>query len=485
MSFNSRFQDRIESSTKSAEFNNPFRQDHRAAQGYANLKAEKRRHRTDSIETPQQRLEREMVHRFQNNYFQLPKGQFLLVAQLGQFFILAIALPPYILFYGAPKWVISQLLSALSPLAKKGSEEIVRLYHFLSGWKNNLFSLFSNRMRMLSSKFKFNKGNFSFREKSVFKVLNRYRAAFFQKVNNKRERFRNFTNRFNKFLSNQKNRLKKIPELSKVLIYQLQQIVTSRIKEIQRSSINLFKTKQKNLKKKIDVFQTYLKNRAKGISQPVKKIIAHRLAPLVVLAADVRQSSLQAIHFLVHFTKETLHLVEKKIKGFSKPLTMLTQMALGLKNWVKNLSFPSLFSLNIFYSLGERFQKITHAMILKVNIWKKETAEKLQRVLNIFRAFKPFEKRIWIKISDKMRKNYSYLQQKTRQASQAIKKGKEWLQLQARLAPYRLFNLLKRFIFWVYKILEKIGSGIWVGLTWVKVFISHSIRKMESFLYQP
>lgn len=86
----------------------------------------------DTIETTQQRLNREVLERFQNTSSRLPHHSFVVVAQAGKYLFLAIMLPPYLCFYGIPRWLLMDALPQFFILVKTESIRVGRFFVELS-----------------------------------------------------------------------------------------------------------------------------------------------------------------------------------------------------------------------------------------------------------------------------------------------------------------------------------------------------------------
>lgn len=94
--------------------------------------------RMDGMESMQQRLNREILSNFLSNNFRLPNEKFVLVGQLGKGMFLAIVLPTYIFFYGAPKWLGQVLL----PKMQNGTMSLLSYLRSVSKWiSGNAISL--------------------------------------------------------------------------------------------------------------------------------------------------------------------------------------------------------------------------------------------------------------------------------------------------------------------------------------------------------
>lgn len=83
----------------------------------------------DTIETTQQRLNREVLEKFQNTSSRLPHQTFVVAMQAGKYLFLAIMIPPYICLYGIPRWLLMDALPQFFILAKT---EVLRVGRFFA-----------------------------------------------------------------------------------------------------------------------------------------------------------------------------------------------------------------------------------------------------------------------------------------------------------------------------------------------------------------
>lgn len=72
----------------------------------------------DTIESTQKRLNNEMLHRLKNLGLQLPHESFVAVVQVGKYVFLAVMLPPYLMLYTFPRWLIVSFFPQLITEAK-------------------------------------------------------------------------------------------------------------------------------------------------------------------------------------------------------------------------------------------------------------------------------------------------------------------------------------------------------------------------------
>lgn len=78
----------------------------------------------DSIESVQQRLNRELLERLHSKGPRLPHDTFVAVVHAGKYLFLAIMLPPYLCFYGLPRWFLVNLMPQLAEVAKQATLQV-------------------------------------------------------------------------------------------------------------------------------------------------------------------------------------------------------------------------------------------------------------------------------------------------------------------------------------------------------------------------
>lgn len=83
----------------------------------------------DTMQSTQQRLNREVFERFKNSGLSLPHESFVAVVQVGKYIFLAIMIPPYLCFYGIPKWLYLNLFPQMFGFLKN---ESLRIGRFMS-----------------------------------------------------------------------------------------------------------------------------------------------------------------------------------------------------------------------------------------------------------------------------------------------------------------------------------------------------------------
>jgi hypothetical protein len=94
-------------------------------------------------ESVQARLNREMVNRVENIGLQLPHESFVAVVQVGKYMLLAVMLPPYLLLYGIPKWLLGTLVPEVFFFARA---QCIKVGKFVQDVANKVIDLMQAAM---------------------------------------------------------------------------------------------------------------------------------------------------------------------------------------------------------------------------------------------------------------------------------------------------------------------------------------------------
>ena len=78
----------------------------------------------DTMENTQMKLEKDLFRQLQEGYFKLPKGGLLYLVYLGKGVFFVMMVPPYLFFYGLPKWLLLQASPAAMNALKKGAKSL-------------------------------------------------------------------------------------------------------------------------------------------------------------------------------------------------------------------------------------------------------------------------------------------------------------------------------------------------------------------------
>lgn len=92
----------------------------------------------DTLESTQQRLQREMLGKFQNKGLELPHESYIAVVQVGKYVFLAVMLPVYLCIYGIPRWF---LVTALPLFFMEIKNQSMRVGRFIKEMNKRIVDL--------------------------------------------------------------------------------------------------------------------------------------------------------------------------------------------------------------------------------------------------------------------------------------------------------------------------------------------------------
>lgn len=481
----SRYQDRVESC--SDVYQNPYRQDRDSARAYHVLQVQ-RNHSTDTLETKQQQLERNLLNQFQRNQFRLPLGKLIIIGQIGQFLILAITLPTYMFFYGAPKWLLEQSLPRLSRLVDREGERLEKFIMITSEWSSSLFKAGIARIQLLfKSKPKkpraMKEGDNLFRllAKDVGARLIECKKAF-QAIS------KQFTVAVEVLVPIIGDILKSMQVAIASAYERLQQMILKRLNEayllaaeqLQRS----LKNAQIHFKKPLDTLKRGLKTFSETISKRLESM-GERFLHFIKQVQDI---SLRIYFPLSRIVKAAVVVPGQSMaNGLVKRVEETVKVVLKGWQWVQGVVHAGLMGIaRSTRPLLEGAERLATQLTIQLMSYYKKVARQLHRFIgNIYRLGQVFGSR-WNKFWDRRHQKFNH------HFEQAKKQVKKWigtagrayrrLKMEMKLLPSRLHRGLIMFIMWAYQMLKKMLWNLRVGLTWVKIIMGHSLEVLRARL---
>lgn len=146
--------DRYKDSVGSSNYyyTNPYREDfdYRRAEQARTVK----NRAVDSLETTQQRVERELLEKLMAKKGQMALGSIALLQQLGKFAFLALMLPPYIMFFGMPKLAFKKVHSIATSLVPHAAFYWNKAASYTSLQLTKIFTWPLHKTNLLLKKFK-------------------------------------------------------------------------------------------------------------------------------------------------------------------------------------------------------------------------------------------------------------------------------------------------------------------------------------------
>lgn len=120
------------------DYSNQFRQYPEAG----NIAAANRAKALDVHETEAERRERLLMERFMKQNFSVEGDSFLfLIAKVGKILFLVVLLPPYMVGYSIPKWLITQAITIVSTVTSDAISLITKGIAKLNPWNADVFAI--------------------------------------------------------------------------------------------------------------------------------------------------------------------------------------------------------------------------------------------------------------------------------------------------------------------------------------------------------
>lgn len=480
MSFDpsNRYQDRIESSA--SVYNNPYRLDSAPARAYETLQKNVRR--KDSKETEQERLERHLLGEFQRNHFRLPAGRFVIIAEAGKYLVLAILLPPYIFFYGMPKWMLEQVSPPLKQSVEVIGNWIEKTFLRISAWTMDVFAIASERIRNLRKKEK--------RKKPVREGDNLFKL-FYKDLKPYGEALKMHFQTFTEYLQ---NRIQDLFNKSKLLANGV----------LERVQKNIFSTKvliEKWISNFSDAFsafdkvRSWLKKSSQRVNDGIDTVYEASKDRLKKVYASIQIAGERAIELfkpvaiallppLIRLQSQFSKFGNKAFDSARKPIQVIREIAMQSSalvqekcssaiQWLLNrqMPFKTEFQrgINKVFNLFLEYRKKTLEKCLAIWKWSKRLAQPIKRKLLQWKE----------KARDKAKQFFQKSKDLAKRGCTIFKNGAKWTLAELHILPKRVFFSMKKLLLWMYRMLKKLLWAIRILLTWAKILTIHAIKNLS------
>lgn len=266
--------------------------------------------KVDTIESIRAKKENHALEKLRSMH--LPNATLIVIASAGKFVFLAIVLPPYIVFYGVPKWLITEacpfLLQFTFTLFKKPLEKIKKSFKPIN---NHITNAVRNTLTALKVK-----------GAEYIQWINRTTKTLF--VHLKHQVVSRAYRLMQPFLPSFKNGFKAAEKVSKLL-----QAKTNKHSEVALKFVSLGWQTLKN--EVANHFRPYAELAAKKYNQ-AKKNITNRISRVTVKIDNFKTNIAKRLRK----TTEVLSATGLKIaKPFIKVAEILTLMPVPMISWLK------------------------------------------------------------------------------------------------------------------------------------------------------
>lgn len=477
-------------SSGAAYYSNPYRQDPGFRQANRVLVDQKRR--LDSIQSEQQRLERDLQSQFQNN-LRLPPGSLVLAFEVGRYIVLAIFMPPYYIVYEGPKWLFLQIKPFILEGLEKGEEVFKLIQSFIILNLKNLFQLTIEKplsaCQKILQKLTKSKEKGLHKEKTsthivdlskvIFKALSKpfqQLAKIIPYVQAKYQEFKKV------FLEQAKVFYPHVKKLIQKTLQQLQNNVQERVEKVKSTlkpyvqKINAtFNTVVNAISKKTqEVIQSTLIVPVKTAYQFIQKIaIQNLVVPLQTLLRKIIQEK------LVDPFKQTIAAVTEPLKNIAKQVSnhikeIKERVEVHLQTALKVVSMPIALLTNVYAKAFFALQANVKPLLVPFRHF-------VSTVKRIGNTLKRGVQRVTEKASDYLKEKMSEFKQWSSKGKKVIQKGAEIVVNKIKQVPINLLQRLKNLLAWIKQVISKFLNSLKIAYIWVKILVRYSFQKPSGF----
>lgn len=467
------------------DYSNQFRQFPEAG----NIAAANRAKALDVHETEAERSERLLMERFMKQNFSTDGDSYLFfIAKIGKILFLAVMLPPYMVCYGIPKWLITQAVTIISTVTNEGISMITKGIAKLNPWNADVFAI--QFKRFLDA--------FSWRTKIADGVLSTFndlkslpRRLFneiYKKLESVKEAYTWVKEKVSEKVSNVKEfiaeKYEKVSQLVQKQVTKANEWVQTQFEKAMAPGVATYE----KIKAPIETAALFLKQKFDETSEKVKEKIEHVINKTIHRAEEVAQAISSA-------SVQVLHTLYTQIEPY-------INWTYPIAPWVYNQS-----SIAVKYSI-ERIQEIiqTTQMYLqkvyevgqKVAVWSSNQMQSLatlayNKTVQFFmpfvkysqklaQAFKKLLRRRATRLHDflerhlvRLKKLIDYFNRRGKQAANFLWKRVKTVPEKTLLFLSKTIGTIRSFFAWLLNTLK-------LTLIWTKVlfiYSTHLIRDLN------
>lgn len=434
----------------------------------------------DVLENTQQRLNREILEKWQDNALRLPHETFVVVAQVGKYLFLAIMLPPYIFLYGLPKWLLVNVLPAILVSAKN---ETVRVGHFFSNLSKRVADLMKGLLKqMIGDSLKFlNKKAHDFLKFASQQCLKLVKLTFHalqapgkwikEPIDHLKIALKNMAQKsaksLRKWIDLRKQTLKKLSDKAKV------------------SFNSKWKTLNENLIQPvmhwISQKATRLTFRIKNASETVVKTIKKPLRKVFEFAQKAFQVIKETVNWPVNIVAINFPLFIQWIAPQVNLFSLMKKFKAGVQRTARKGSEYSKKIIG-FASRGQQFFKqniYRRAQALfrsSSQFLKKEVFDRFnQKRKTAIQSTKRLFGRIGFQFSKGFKKNFELISNWFIRLQKFLSLAAKWFKMQCQTFPKKLWNFLIKSVQLIRLGIGKTGYGAYWFLTFLWILFKYGM----------
>lgn len=473
------FKDSISSGV--SYYSDPYRMDHSIVSGQAKLR-QTRLGKVDTIETKQQRLERQVQTQFQVN-LKLPEGsRIIAVAQVSRYLVLALVVPPYYLAYEGPKWVLLQIM----PIIELSIDKMGQFLFFITTSMVDIWAGFGKQGERLLKKPK----NFM---KKLNEVLNERIGKFQEKFKLAFDKIKIPLNLTLKNIERGLLALQQTIAWVNQKAIQLQKFLKVKVAELKSRSPELFKKIAAGLAKVIDpiifAIQKALVVAAKPIIYVSKKVASHVVKVVKAISSPVQAFIREKIAAPLKVAAQTVsNAVSKAV--YKVVVNPINGVIVKVKEIIKlyqsfvesKVQSVSAMAKSIALGVVLPLQKFGFKLALKTHEGAINLAQKTREVFKRLKVIQPIFKSAFNTLLDKGKKHGGYVLKQGGKLARLIQ-----AQLMAALLitadkmrkfPAWFGKLWMKFKAWAIKAAKNAVLAARLILAWTKVLVRYSLKNL-------
>lgn len=434
----------------------------------------------DVLESTQQRLNREILEKWQDNALRLPHETFVVVAQVGKYLFLAIMLPPYIFLYGLPKWLLINVLPAVLVSAKN---ETIRVGHFFSSLSKRVADLMKGLLEQMIG--------------DSLKFLNRKAREFLKFASQQCLKLIKFTFHalqtpgkwIKKPIDHLKKALKGFAQKSAMAIGKWNDLRKQALKKLSDKGKLFLKSKWKTLhesvihpvmhwmSQKASRFNSRVKKAAETVVKAIKRPIRKVLDVTQKVSESIKEAVKWPINFVITSFPPFIQWIAPQLNFF----TLVKKFKAGVQRTIKK---GSEFRKKIkgFVSRGQQFLKKNIARRAQEffrsssQFFKKGFFDQFnQKRKSAIQSIKRFFDRIGFQFSKGVKKIIDLIHNWFIGFQNFLIRAVKWFKIQCQTFPKKLWNFLLKSVQMTRLGISKTGYGAYWFLTFLWILFKYGM----------
>lgn len=461
-------------SSANSYYNNQYRVDPGFVRGCREIE---KRQVKDTLETKQQRLERQLETRFNLNQ-QVPSGKIVLFVQVGKYAILAFVMPPFYLFYEGPRWV----LITIQPLFLVVFEKAGAILLLISTFAMDFWAGVGKRLQFFKKPKDILKNKFKTLAQVLLKrivVLGRKIDQVFQPITRTLQKMQHYLVKVQEKRASFILSLKIFPRLMQKKFKEKKDIYKQTLKE--KTAALLVALKQVQipfiaLQKVLNPVAIFAKNQFVNVVNPILKVTSTCLSTSKAIVNKLINQSKDLGNMLSvpfnHVVKAVEIPLKNAIKHAERIVSTLRKkvsiQAEALVNMVQTVTVAAITPMQkTFVQIGE-FSKGTGLNLIQKG---KLIFERLKRM-------QPIVKRVIEALRDGGKKGFTKFKQISDSSMRSIKKVLVFCFEKCEKLPAGLSAFWKKLKKWLARLSKRIVWVLRLTLAWTKIILRYSLSHL-------